>query len=290
MGRVCGLTGKGLAVNMGNYDKVYDAALTPDMSLGRIFEKFNFDRPEDFKGHSLSVSDVVVLHQNGTDTAYYVDSSTFVDVSETFLHENPLRAAELSTEQNANMIDGVINNTPNTDALEAQAAAGEQISLADLADAIQKDREAAEPDTARITAAAKSRYDGMVALFTMDDKTYIGKSENYDNKGHYDNTDNSLLYVSGCQAAFTFLSSEGCIYPQDEALNRGIYTREDYEEFSRITDFLTQAGLTPEKEFYFDGKPFSLHGDTPEQAAPETKTPYYTINEGAARRANDVNC
>ena len=280
---------KGLTVNMGNYDKVYDAALTPDMSLGRIFEKFNFDRPEDFKGHSLSVSDVVVLHQNGTDTAYYVDSSTFVDVSETFLHENPLKAAELSTEQNANMIDGVINNTPNTDALEAQAAAGEQISLADLADAIQKDREAAEPDTARITAAAKSRYDGMVALFTMDDKTYIGKSENYDNKGHYDNTDNSLLYVSGCQAAFTFLSSEGCIYPQDEALNRGIYTREDYEEFSRITDFLTQAGLTPEKEFYFDGKPFSLHGDTPDQAAPETKTPYYTINEGAARRANDVN-
>ena len=280
---------KGLTVNMGNYDKVYDAALTPDMSLGRIFEKFNFDRPEDFKGHSLSVSDVVVLHQNGTDTAYYVDSSTFVDVSETFLHENPLKAAELSTEQNANMIDGVINNTPNTDALEAQAAAGEQISLADLADAIQKDREAAEPDTARITAAAKSRYDGMVALFTMDDKIYIGKSENYDNKGHYDNTDNSLLYVSGCQAAFTFLSSEGCIYPQDEALNRGIYTREDYEEFSRITDFLTQAGLTPEKEFYFDGKPFSLHDDTPEQAAPETKTPYYTINEGAARRANDVN-
>ncbi|EOS39388.1 hypothetical protein C808_01809 [Lachnospiraceae bacterium M18-1] len=280
---------KGLTVNMGNYDKIYDAALTPDMSLGRIFEKFNFDRPEDFKGHSLSVSDVVVLHQNGTDTAYYVDSSTFVDVSETFLHENPLKAAEFSTEQNANMIDGVINNTPNTDALEAQANAGEQISLADLADAIQKDREAAEPDTARITAAAKSRYDGMVALFTMDDKIYIGKSENYDNKGQYDNTDNSLLYVSGCQAAFTFLSSEGCIYPQDEALNRGIYTREDYEEFSRITDFLTQAGLTPEKEFYFDGKPFSLHDDTPEQAAPETKTPYYTINEGTARRANDVN-
>ena len=279
----------GLAVDPANYEKIYTAPLTPGMGLERIFEKFNFDRPEDFKGHSLSVSDVVVLHQNGTDTAHYTDSIGFVDISEDFLLENPLKAAELSTEQNANMIDGVINNTPNTDALEAQAAAGEQISLADLADAIQKDREAAEPDTARITAAAKSRYDGMVALFTMDDKIYIGKSENYDNKGHYDNTDNSLLYVSDCQAAFTFLSSEGCIYPQDEALNRGIYTREDYEEFSRITDFLTQAGLTPEKEFYFDGKPFSLHGDTPEQAAPETKTPYYTINEGAARRANDVN-
>ena len=285
------LQGKGLMATPANYEKIYDAALTPDMSLGRIFEKFNFDRPEDFKGHSLSVSDVVVLHQNGTDTAYYVDSSSFVDISENFLLENPLKAAELSTEQNANMIDGINNNTPNTDALEAKANAGEQTSLADPAGAIQKDREAVdtEPDTAHITAAAKSRYDGMVALFTMDDKIYIGKSENYDSKGHYDNKDNSLLYVSDCQAAFTFLSSEGCIYPQDEALNRGIYTKEEYEEFSRITDFLSQAGFTPEKEFFFADKPFSLQADTPERAAPETKTIYYTINEGAARRANDAN-
>ena len=285
------LQGKGLAVDPANYEKIYDAPLTPGMSLERIFEKFNFDRPEDFKGHSLSVSDVVVLHQNGTDTAHYTDSVGFVDISENFLLENPLKAAELATEQNANMIDGIINNTPNTDALEAKANAGEQISLADLADAIQKDRDAAnaEPDTARITAAAKSRYDGMVALFTMDDKIYIGKSENYDNKGHYDNKDNSLLYVSDCQAAFTFLSSEGCTYPQDEALNRGIYTKEDYEEFSRITDFLSQAGFTPEKEFFFADKPFSLHDDTPEQTTPETKTIYYTINEGAARRAKEAN-
>ena len=188
------------------------------------------------------------------------------------------------------MIDGVINNTPNTDALEAKANAGEQISLSDLADAIQKDREAANgQDTARITAASLSRYDGMTALFTMDDKIYIGKSENYDNKGHYDNTDNSLLYVSDCQHAFTFLTSEGCIYPQDEALKQGIYTQEDYKEFSRITDFLSKAGFTPAKEFCFDGKPFSLHEDTPEQAAPESKTIYYTINEGAARRAKEAN-
>lgn len=129
----------------------------------------------------------------------------------------------------------------------------------------------------------------MVALFTMDDKIYIGKSENYDNKGHYDNKDNSLLYVTDCQAAFTFLSSEGCIHSQDEALKQGIYTKEDYEEFSRITDFLSQAGFTPEKEFFFADKPFSLQADKPEQAAPETKTIYYTINEGAARRANDMN-
>ena len=290
----------GLSVETANYDLIYTAELTPGTSLEDIYTRFNIDRPEDFKGHSLSVSDIVVLHQNGENTAHYVDSIGYREVPE-FLREQPaiaaeqpenyLKAAEQTTEQNANMIDGVINNTPNTDALEAKANAGEQISLADLADAIKKDREAAdtEPDTARITAAAKSRYDGMVALFTMDDKIYIGKSENYDNKGHYDNKDNSLLYVSDCQAAFTFLSSEGCTYPQDEALNRGIYTKEEYGKFSRITDFLAQVGFTPEKEFFFADKPFSLQADTPEQAAPETKTIYYTINEGAARRANDAN-
>jgi antirestriction protein ArdC len=278
--------GKGLAVDPANYEKEYTAPLTPDMGLERIFEKFNIDRPEDFKGHSLSVSDVIVLHQNGKDTAHYTDSIGFVDISKNFLLENPLKAAELSTEQNANMIDGIINNAPAADGLEANA--GEQISLEQYAETLKQD-EAAEPDTARITAAAKSRYDGMVALFTMDDKIYMGKSENYDNKGHYDNKDNSLLYVTDCQAAFTFLSSEGCTYPQDEALNRGIYTKEEYEEFSRITDFLSQAGFTPEKDFFFADKPFSLQADTPGQAAPETKTIYYTINESAARRANDMN-
>lgn len=116
----------GLAVDPANYEKVYDAPLTPGMGLERIFEKFNFDRPEDFKGHSLSVSDVVVLHQNGRDTAHYTDSIGFVDISKDFLLENPLKAAEQSTEQNENMIDGIINNTPNTDALEAKANAGEQ--------------------------------------------------------------------------------------------------------------------------------------------------------------------
>ena len=342
-----------LSVEATNYNLVYTAELTPGTSLEDIYTRFNTNHPEDFKGHSLSVSDIVVLHQNGENTAHYVDRIGYRDVPE-FLRgqvqqltpdglmtgeqittprgsfsvtamsreqmkaagygvhhqsedgkylimgngtrafavaaeppENYLKAAEQTTEQNGNMIDGIINNTPAADGLEA--ATGEQISLEQYAKTIQQEETAAEPDIARITAASKSRYDGMVALFTIDDKIHIGKSENYDNKGHYDNSDNSLLYVSDCQHAFTFLTSEGCIHPQDEALKQGIYTQEDYKEFARITDFLAQAGFTPEKEFCFDGKPFSLQADTPEQAPPEAKTIYYAINEGAARRANDVN-
>ena len=68
------LIATGHEVDRANYDLVYTAPLTEDMTLNSIWEKFNIDHPKDFKGHSLSVSDIVVLHQNGGDTAHYVDS------------------------------------------------------------------------------------------------------------------------------------------------------------------------------------------------------------------------
>lgn len=64
------LQGAGHKVDPANYDLVYCAILEPDMGLGDIWEKFNINHPEDFRGHSLSVSDVVVLNSK----AYYVDS------------------------------------------------------------------------------------------------------------------------------------------------------------------------------------------------------------------------
>lgn len=64
------------------YDKVYEArAGADDDSLGSIYYKFNVNHPEDFKGHSLSMSDVVVLNDNGKKTAFYVDRIGFREVS-----------------------------------------------------------------------------------------------------------------------------------------------------------------------------------------------------------------
>ncbi|WP_416242239.1 YodL domain-containing protein [Clostridium fessum] len=128
------LQATGHSVDRANYDLVYTAPLDSKTTLEDIYRTFNIDHPADFKGHSLSVSDVVVLHQRGKDTAHYCDSFGFQQVPE-FLRENPLRTAELSTEQNENMIDGVINNTPSMGELEAKVKAGEQISLIDLTDA-----------------------------------------------------------------------------------------------------------------------------------------------------------
>ena len=148
------LQAAGLAIDRANYELVYTAPLVPGTSLDDIFTRFNIDHPKDFKGHSLSVSDVVVLHQDGQDTAHYVDRGDFKQIPE-FLQEkqpqreNPLKAAEQTTEQNYNMIDGRINNTPTVDELEAKVKAGETISLVDLANAVKADKErgrAAKPE------------------------------------------------------------------------------------------------------------------------------------------------
>ena len=137
------LPATGRTADRTNYDLIYTAELTPGTSLEDIYTRFNIDHPKDFKGHSLSVSDVVVLHQNGQDTAHYVDSNGYRQVPE-FLQppekENPLKHVEDTIEQNDNNFDGIINNTPSVDELEKKAKSGEQISLTDLADAIKAEK------------------------------------------------------------------------------------------------------------------------------------------------------
>ena len=190
----------GLAVDRQNYDLVYTAPLDGKTTLEDIYRTFNLDRPADFTGHSLSVSDVVVLNRSGKEEAHYCDSFGFTPVPEFFLQrekqltprelltgesiqtprgsflvtdmsreqleaagygfhhqsedgkylimgngtdafaipaqqESPIKAAEMTTEQNYNMIDGVLNNAPTMSELEAKAKAGEQISLFDVAEA-----------------------------------------------------------------------------------------------------------------------------------------------------------
>ena len=148
------LQAAGRTVDKANYMEVYAAPLTAGTTLEDIYRTFNVDHPADFKGHSLSVSDVVVLHQNGQDTAHYCDSVGFQQVPE-FLQENPLRTAELSTEQNENMIDGVLNNAPSLGKLEAKAKAGEQISLTDLAAAVKAEEKAPKAKKSRTAKSKK---------------------------------------------------------------------------------------------------------------------------------------
>ena len=74
------LESKGIAVTKDNYDLLYTAPLEEGTSLEDIYTRFNIAHPADFRGHSLSVSDVVVFHQNGEITSHYVDSFGYREV------------------------------------------------------------------------------------------------------------------------------------------------------------------------------------------------------------------
>ena len=74
------LESKGLSVDRDHYQMVYAMQQELGETLEDIYRRFNIDHPEDFRGHSLSVSDVVVLHENGADAAYYVDSIGFKEL------------------------------------------------------------------------------------------------------------------------------------------------------------------------------------------------------------------
>ena len=92
------LQATGHAVDRANYELIYTAPLAPDTSLEDIYTRFNIDHPADFKGHSLSVSDIVVLHRDGRDAAHYVDSIGYREVPEFFKEQGrQLTPHELET-------------------------------------------------------------------------------------------------------------------------------------------------------------------------------------------------
>ena len=128
-----------------NYEAVYTREVYPDDDTSRILENFyyifNDERPGDFVGHSLSVSDIVALKQNGKVSYHYCDSMGFQELPAFQKPENYLKAAEMSMEDDYGMIDGIINNGPKQPTvadLEAQVKAGMSISLMDLAEAAHR--------------------------------------------------------------------------------------------------------------------------------------------------------
>ena len=128
-----------------NYDTVYTGPIVRTQNqtatLENLFEIFNRNRPADFTGHSLSVSDIVALKQNGVVSYHYCDSVGFQELPG-FMSENYLKAAAMSLEDDYGMIDGIINNgqKPTLSDLEQQVKNGQSISLMDLAEAVQREK------------------------------------------------------------------------------------------------------------------------------------------------------
>ena len=109
------LQSHGKEPDIDHYDVVYVAELptnphvSQDAMLEGLYTKFNVDHPEDFRGHSLSVSDIVALKIDAVVSYHYVDSIGFKELHG-FMPDNYLRNAEMGLEDDYGMIDGIINN------------------------------------------------------------------------------------------------------------------------------------------------------------------------------------
>ena len=107
---------KGLEPQYENYELVYTGALSGEgrqmETLEDLYRMFNIAQPQDFTGHSLSVSDIVALKQSGVVSYHYVDSVGYKELPDFRNMDNPLKNAEMLLEDDYGMIDGVINNAP----------------------------------------------------------------------------------------------------------------------------------------------------------------------------------
>ena len=110
------LNKKGIEPQLANYDLIYTGALYPASTqidtLERLYQTFNLDHPADFTGHSLSVSDIVALKQNGVVSCHYVDSVGYKELPSFIQSGNYLKNAEMQMEDDYGMIDGIVNNGP----------------------------------------------------------------------------------------------------------------------------------------------------------------------------------
>ena len=138
----------GLEPAFDHYEAVYSGSLPSDGStearLDDLYMKFNTAHPQDFTGHSLSVSDIVVLKQQGAVSSHYVDSVGFVQFP-AFLPDNYLKNAEMSMEDDYGMIDGIINNGPKEQP-EVKPKAPDLSALFEAArQVVQEDKQVSEP-------------------------------------------------------------------------------------------------------------------------------------------------
>ena len=111
------------AVYMGLTEKITD----PIETLDKLYNDFNTDRPKDFKGHSMSVSDVVALKKDGEITFHFVDSIGFKelpDFAKDMVLDTPIKEE---------------SKLPTVAELKEQAMSGKPISLMDLAAAVQRE-------------------------------------------------------------------------------------------------------------------------------------------------------
>ena len=150
----------GKKIDREKYDLLYIGDLPGQMNqrpgdvLDEIYTRFNIMKPEDFTGHSLSMSDIIGLKQNGSVSFHYVDTFGFREVKD-FLPDNLLHSAEIGMEDDYNMIDGIVGNNGRNPALEERKPAA--IKPEDRLPLREQLRQVMRENTGRLPQAKEAR-------------------------------------------------------------------------------------------------------------------------------------
>lgn len=124
-----------------HYEVVYNGPIEQSAGaaeqLEALYTRFNIDHPEDFRGHSMSVSDIVALKVVGEVSFHYVDSVGFQKLENFMKSENYLKNAEMAMEDDYGMIDGIINNG-KASGLEERPSVLEQLKEKSVPDVSHK--------------------------------------------------------------------------------------------------------------------------------------------------------
>lgn len=101
----------GLSVDRENYNRVYRGRLKDGETLEDLYTKFNVARPDDFRGHSLSISDIIAIKQDGKEAAHYVDDWGFEEIHDFFLDIKERKAeqaekTDITSMRHISTIDG----------------------------------------------------------------------------------------------------------------------------------------------------------------------------------------
>lgn len=164
----------GIQLGINDYNLVYEGNFNDvegdsfDDKLNTLYDRFNFEQPEDFKGRSLSVSDVITVKNGKNESAYYVDSIGFTDIPEFFNKFNENSKTENIKAQNYH-----INNDLEIGGAKAKFKAN--IAAIETLQKIEIENRYATPEEQEIM----SRYTGWGGLSEAFDSSKEKWTEEY---------------------------------------------------------------------------------------------------------------
>lgn len=182
----------GVQLGKEDYTLVYEGLIgeyNGNATLEAIYTQFNTSRPEDFTGHSLSVSDVIVVDMDGKQTAYYCDNTGFSEMPEFFAERSRSQEKSVSDLSEVESVREHAEKKPvlNAEAEKVSEKSAPTVATLEVGDIIMYDGSRREVESISEKSISLKNLDapdfGGILLGTSDVLAYVGWQEDMESKG-----------------------------------------------------------------------------------------------------------